>query len=209
MVPSTGEIRQAQIFVAVLRASSYTCAEASWAQSLPDWIGSHDRALSFFGGSSALWVPDNLGSAVSQASRSRLVRASSSPGRRHRTRGCRRQTRSVGGTAVPIRWRRPVDAGHRRAPPRRHPSLARSCPGWTDAGRITAQSSFSESRILLRMASIVRRFLMHVIAGPMLGATCPVADQRIGSRNRYLIPAAPTDGRIHRLSEIPRVLGAG
>lgn len=67
--PSTGEIRQAQIFVAVLGASSYTYAEASWTQSLPDWIGSHARALSFFGGSSALWVPDNLRSAVSQASR--------------------------------------------------------------------------------------------------------------------------------------------
>ena len=69
VAPSTGEIRQAQIFVAVLGASSYTYAEASWTQSLPDWIGSHVRALSFFGGSSALWVPDNLRSAVSQASR--------------------------------------------------------------------------------------------------------------------------------------------
>ncbi len=69
VAPSTGEICQAQIFVAVLGASSYTYAEASWTQSLPDWIGSHGRALSFFGGSSALWVPDNLRSAVSQASR--------------------------------------------------------------------------------------------------------------------------------------------
>ena len=39
--PRTGELRQAQIFVAVLGASSYTYAEASWTQQLPDWIGSH------------------------------------------------------------------------------------------------------------------------------------------------------------------------
>ena len=38
---STGEIRQAQIFVAVLGASNYTYADATWSQSLPDWIGSH------------------------------------------------------------------------------------------------------------------------------------------------------------------------
>ncbi|RMS41859.1 ISPsy14, transposase, partial [Pseudomonas amygdali pv. photiniae] len=37
----TGEIRQAQIFVAVLGASSYTFAEATWSQKLPDWLGSH------------------------------------------------------------------------------------------------------------------------------------------------------------------------
>ncbi len=36
----TGEIREAQIFVATLGASNYTYAEATWTQSLPDWIGS-------------------------------------------------------------------------------------------------------------------------------------------------------------------------
>ena len=46
----TGEIRQAQIFVAVLGASNYTYAEATWTQSLPDWLGSHVRALEFIGG---------------------------------------------------------------------------------------------------------------------------------------------------------------
>jgi transposase len=45
----TGEVRQAQIFVAVLGASNYTYAEATWTQSLPDWIGSHTRAFGFFG----------------------------------------------------------------------------------------------------------------------------------------------------------------
>ena len=60
----TGEIRQAQIFVAVLGASSYTFAEATWTQSLPDWIGSNRRMLEFFGGVPALLVPDNLRSAT-------------------------------------------------------------------------------------------------------------------------------------------------
>jgi transposase len=41
----TGEVRTAQIFVAVLGASSFTYAEATWTQTLPDWIGAHARAL--------------------------------------------------------------------------------------------------------------------------------------------------------------------
>lgn len=66
---ATGEIRPAQIFVAVLGASNYTFLEATWSQQLPDWIGSHVRALAFFGGSTELWVPDNLRSGVHKASR--------------------------------------------------------------------------------------------------------------------------------------------
>jgi len=65
----TGEVRQAQIFVAVLGASSYTFAEATWTQSLPDWIGSNRRMLEFFGGVAALLVPDNLRAATTKASR--------------------------------------------------------------------------------------------------------------------------------------------
>ena len=38
---STGEIRTAQIFVAVLGASNYTYVEATYTQSLPDWLESH------------------------------------------------------------------------------------------------------------------------------------------------------------------------
>jgi transposase len=66
---STGEIRQAQVFVAVLGASSYTFAEATWSQKLSDWIASHQRAFRFFGGVSELLVPDNLLSGVSRACR--------------------------------------------------------------------------------------------------------------------------------------------
>ena len=63
----TGELREAQIFVAVLGASNYTYAEATWTQTLPDWIASHVRALQFMGGSTELLIPDNLRSAVSRA----------------------------------------------------------------------------------------------------------------------------------------------
>lgn len=65
----TGEVRSAQVFVAVLGASNYTYAEATWGQSLPEWIGSHIRAFHFFGGVVALLVPDNLRAGVARACR--------------------------------------------------------------------------------------------------------------------------------------------
>jgi transposase len=65
--PTTGEIREAQIFVGVLGASSFTFAEATWTQALTDWIGSHVRMFAYFGGASAAIVPDNLRSGVTRA----------------------------------------------------------------------------------------------------------------------------------------------
>lgn len=67
--PTTGEIREAQIFVAVMGASNYTFAEATWSQKLPDWIHSHIRAFEFLGGVPELVVPDNLKSGVTKAHR--------------------------------------------------------------------------------------------------------------------------------------------
>lgn len=61
---TTGEIRPVQIFVATLGASSYTFAEATLTQSIPDWIASHNRAFAFFGGVPELLVCDNLKSGV-------------------------------------------------------------------------------------------------------------------------------------------------
>jgi transposase len=66
---STGEVRDAQIFVAVLGHSSYTYAEATWTQSAADWIGSHVRTLAFLGGVPAAIVPDNLKAGVTKAHR--------------------------------------------------------------------------------------------------------------------------------------------
>jgi transposase len=65
----SGEARPAQIFVAVLGASNYTYAEASWSQQIEDWLLSHSRALEFFGGVPQHIVPDNLKAGVSKAHR--------------------------------------------------------------------------------------------------------------------------------------------
>jgi transposase len=62
--PLTGEVRLAEIFVAVLGASNSTFVEATWSQTLPDWIGSHVRLFRRIGGVPRLLVPDNLKSAV-------------------------------------------------------------------------------------------------------------------------------------------------
>ena len=64
---NTGEIREAAIFVAAMGASSYTFCEATWSQSLPDWIGSHVRAFEHMGAAPAALVPDNLKSGVTRA----------------------------------------------------------------------------------------------------------------------------------------------
>lgn len=64
----TGELRWAELFIAVFGASNYTFAEATWTQQLPDWIGSHVRAMRYFGGVPEQIVPDNLKSAVKKAS---------------------------------------------------------------------------------------------------------------------------------------------
>ena len=66
---STGEVHACQVFVAVLGASNFTYAEATYTQSLPDWIGSHVRALEFIGGVPEILVPDNLLSGITKACR--------------------------------------------------------------------------------------------------------------------------------------------
>jgi transposase len=64
---ATGEVRSAQLFVASLGASSLTYAEASFTQNLSDWIGSHTRAFSFYGGVAAIIVSDNLKAGITKA----------------------------------------------------------------------------------------------------------------------------------------------
>jgi len=63
----SGEVLSTQIFVAVLGASNYTYVEATLTQSLPDWISSHVRAFSFFGGVARQTVPDNLKAGITRA----------------------------------------------------------------------------------------------------------------------------------------------
>ena len=62
--PDTGEARQAQVFVAVMGASNYTFACASWSQKQEDWLDAHVQAFEFLGGVPEVVVPDNLKSAV-------------------------------------------------------------------------------------------------------------------------------------------------
>lgn len=64
--PGTGEISQAQIFVAVMGASNYTYAEATWSQNLWDWINSHVRTFKFLQGVPLITIPDNLKSGVNK-----------------------------------------------------------------------------------------------------------------------------------------------
>src|ERR1700689_4684943 len=64
---ATGEVVEVELFVAVLGASNFTYAEASYTQRGPDWIASHVRALEYFGGAPAALVPDQLKSGVTRA----------------------------------------------------------------------------------------------------------------------------------------------
>ena len=59
-----GEYFNAQIFVSTLGASNYTYVEASKTQKLEDWIISHRRMFTFYGGVPEVLVPDNLKSGV-------------------------------------------------------------------------------------------------------------------------------------------------
>lgn len=62
---TTGEVREVELFVAVMGASNFTYVEAVATQRVPDWIGAHVRALSYLGGVPRTLVPDQLRSAVS------------------------------------------------------------------------------------------------------------------------------------------------
>jgi transposase len=65
----SGQMRPAQIFVAVMGASNFVYAEASFSQSLPDWIAAHVHAFEAIGGVPKLLVPDNTKVAVIKACR--------------------------------------------------------------------------------------------------------------------------------------------
>ncbi|HSR11388.1 MAG TPA: IS21 family transposase [Thermodesulfobacteriota bacterium] len=64
---ATGDVSQAQIFVAILGASDYTYVEATASQTLPDWIACHVHAFDFLGGVAEVLIPDNLKSGVTRA----------------------------------------------------------------------------------------------------------------------------------------------
>jgi transposase len=65
---TTGELVPVELFVGVLGASGLIYAEATRSQALPCWIEAHVHMVEYLGGSTAIWVPDNLKSGVTTAS---------------------------------------------------------------------------------------------------------------------------------------------
>jgi transposase len=67
--PATGALEEVELFVAVLGASNYTYAEATLTQRSVDFIQSHTQAVEYFGGVSAVVVPDQLRTGVTDPCR--------------------------------------------------------------------------------------------------------------------------------------------
>lgn len=63
----TGEVKSAELFVAILPCSQYTYVEASISQQRDELIASMTRCLEYFGGATEAIVSDGLKSAVSKA----------------------------------------------------------------------------------------------------------------------------------------------
>jgi transposase len=97
--PSTGEVVELELFVAVLGASNLTYAEVTRTQRGPDFIASHVRALEFLGGVPAALVPDQLKSGVTRACRYEP----------EAQRTYEELARHYGTTVLPARPRRPRD----------------------------------------------------------------------------------------------------
>ena len=65
----TGEIKNAQVFVAILGWSQYAYVEAMPSQTIEDFVAACENAILYFKGVPLAIVPDNLKSAVQKASR--------------------------------------------------------------------------------------------------------------------------------------------
>ena len=65
--PSSGEVDEAEVYVAVLGYSQLTYVQAVDSQRKEDFIAATENALLFFGGVPKVLVPDNLKSAVTKA----------------------------------------------------------------------------------------------------------------------------------------------
>ena len=143
--PHTGEVREAEIFVAVLGASNFTYAEATWSQSLPDWIGAHVRMFGFFGGVPRLVVIDNLKSGVHKAS--------FYDPELNRSYGMMASHYGIG--VLPTRPRRPKD----KAKVENGIRFAQSCI----LGRLRHQTFFSLAEANTAIAEALERINDHVV----------------------------------------------
>jgi transposase len=126
--PVSGEITQAELFVAVLGASNYTYAEAVPSQALPYWAAAHVAAFEFFEGVPALLVPDNLRSAVTRADRYEA----------DLNRTYEELAAHYGCAVIPARPRKPRDKAY-----------ATDCTSWAVSG---VESSRAAARLRLRYA---------------------------------------------------------
>lgn len=95
----TGAVHEAARCLAVLGASHAPSAEATWSQTLPDWMGSPVRACAALGGVPEVVVPENLQAAVHRAHRSAPARHRTSAERAHHS----------GVAVVPARAAKPRD----------------------------------------------------------------------------------------------------
>jgi transposase len=138
-------VREAEIFVAVLGASNYTYAEATWTQTLPDWIEAHVRMFRFFGGVPRLVVPDNLKSGVH--------RASFYDPELNRSYGMMASHYGVG--ILPARPRRPRDKAKVEAGVRFAQTYI--------LGRLRRQTFFSLDEANLAIAAAIERVNAHVM----------------------------------------------
>jgi transposase len=66
--PQTGEVHDAEVFVAAMGASSFTYAEALPSQELRHWLSAHVHAFEYLGGVPRVTVPDNLKAGVTKPS---------------------------------------------------------------------------------------------------------------------------------------------
>ena len=96
---STGEEKQAYIFVSVLPASSYPFAYAYKDMTLPNWIDAHVRAFEHYGGVPRVTIPDNTKTAVKKPD---LVDPQLNP-------SYAEMARHYGTTLLPARARKPRD----------------------------------------------------------------------------------------------------
>lgn len=142
---NTGEIREAELFVGVLGASSYTYADATWTQTLPVWIGSHVRMFTFFDGVPRLIVPDNLKSIIN--------RSSFYDPEINRSYGVMAAHSGVG--VLPARPRRPKD----KAKVENGVKFAQSCI----LGRLRKQTFFSLAEANTAIAQMLERINNHVM----------------------------------------------
>src|SRR6266404_2563344 len=63
------EAFRAHLFVSAMGASGYAYMEATRSETLPDWLGSHVRALEYYGAAPTIIVPDNPRVGVTRADR--------------------------------------------------------------------------------------------------------------------------------------------